>query len=34
VPDAAVELDVWEPASENTEEVDEEADEEREGAYG
>jgi hypothetical protein len=29
-----VEFDAWEPASEKTEEVDEEADEDREGAYG
>jgi hypothetical protein len=30
----AVELEVWEGASEKTEEVEEEADEERDGAYG
>lgn len=30
----AVELEVWEGASEKTEEVEDEADEERDGAYG
>lgn len=32
--EATVELDVWEAASEKTEEVEEEADEERDEAYG
>jgi len=32
--DSEVELDVWEAASEKTEEVEEEAEEESDGAYG